>query len=252
MLMAVGIMVMQMARWQYLWFGDGLKLCVTWLMAVWDILFWDRGVLRPALLWDTPSTWRSCSSRLSRWYAWCCCGSVKSCGLPTMAMHNVSWGSVKSWLILPDATHDNSCGCLLLFIEGGATVDGGVAAWDVIDFQFLLQWHSVSEESLVGQVIIVQTASSLSMCTPVEIQELWSVYVDPRKRCFLAEGGGSKLAFRDENTKIDLRCMCGVSFLKAWPNRCEFFVCFVLYHRVSVFFFPDRTTSTARFCIMNK
>jgi hypothetical protein len=45
---------------------------------------------------------------------------------------------------------------LLLFIEGGATVDGGVAAWDVIDFQFLIQWHSVSEESLVGQAMMIE------------------------------------------------------------------------------------------------
>jgi hypothetical protein len=40
--------------------------------------------------------------------------------------------------------------CLLLSIEGGATVAGSVAVWDIIDFQFSPQAYSVSKDSPTG------------------------------------------------------------------------------------------------------
>ena len=43
-----------------------------------------------------------------------------------------------------------------------------------------------------------------SMCTPVETLDLRSGYVDARQHRALAEGGGWKLGFRDENLETDL------------------------------------------------
>ena len=39
-------------------------------------------------------------------------------------------------------------------------VTGGLAVWDFIDFQFLLQRHLVSDESLTGQVMMVEASAS--------------------------------------------------------------------------------------------
>jgi hypothetical protein len=57
-------------------------------------------------------------------------------------------------------------------IEGGAIVARGAAIWDLIAFQFLLQRQLVSENSLDGHVMRVQGASTSSMCTLVETQDL--------------------------------------------------------------------------------
>jgi hypothetical protein len=89
-------------------------------------------------------------------------------------------------------------------IEDGTTVTGSVVVWDVTGFQYLLQRHPASEASLAGQVIMVEAASTTSMCTPVETLDHRSGNVDARLRRALVEGGGSKLDFGDANLEINL------------------------------------------------
>jgi hypothetical protein len=105
-------------------------------------------------------------------------------------------------------------------IEDGATVTGSVLVWDVTGFQYLLQLHSASGASLAGQVIMVEAASTTSMCTSVETLDRRSSNVDDRLRRALVEGVGSKLVFGDENLEIDL-WLDSLSSAHAWRPLLE-------------------------------
>ena len=61
---------------------------------------------------------------------------------------------------------------LSLLDEGGATVTGGEAVWDVFVFQNLLQRYPVIEASVAGQGMTVEASSTTSLCTSVETQDL--------------------------------------------------------------------------------
>jgi hypothetical protein len=80
----------------------------------------------------------------------------------------------------------------------------GEAVWDVFVFRYLLLRYLASKVSVAGQVLIVEVTSMTSIQTPVETLDLRSGYIDARLRCALAEGGGSKFGFRDENPEIGL------------------------------------------------
>jgi hypothetical protein len=62
----------------------------------------------------------------------------------------------------------HACCC---WIEGGVTVTGGEAVWDVSVFRHLLQRYPTSKVSGAGQEMMVEAASSMSMCSPVETKE---------------------------------------------------------------------------------
>jgi transcriptional regulator of nitric oxide reductase len=105
-------------------------------------------------------------------------------------------------------------------IEDGATVTGSVVVWDVTGFQYLLQRHSASDSSLAGQVIMVEAASTTSMCTSVETLDRRSGNVDDCLRRALVEGGGSKIVFGDENLEIDL-WLDSLSSAHVWRSLLE-------------------------------
>lgn len=73
------------------------------------------------------------------------------------------------------------------WIEGGATVIGCEAVWDIFVFQFLCLRYPASEMSVAGQVLMVEVTSMTSMRTPVETLDIRSGYVDARVRRALAE-----------------------------------------------------------------
>ena len=104
---------------------------------------------------------------------------------------------------------------------------GGVAVWDVIGLQFLLRSHLVRDVSLNGQVMMID-ASTLRLHTLVE------TFLAVLTCSALAEGGGSKLAFGDENPGLTFgwtcheRRTCDIFFLNALPKSCIFSLYFCL------------------------
>jgi hypothetical protein len=107
------------------------------------------------------------------------------------------------------------------WVEGGATTMEGKEIWDVSIFRHLLRWYLAFQVSGAEQEMIVEAASSTIMRTLVETQDLLSADVNMRLHRVLLEGGGSKLGFGDENSKIDYGWnhqhwhKCGISFFKA-------------------------------------
>lgn len=65
-----------------------------------------------------------------------------------------------------------SCFACCCWIEGGATVTGSEAVWDVFVFRHLLHRYPVIEASAAGQGMMVEMASTTSLHTLVETQGL--------------------------------------------------------------------------------